>query len=124
MWKETPTGRREKPGAQKKNVKRPPEEPEDVGVTAERSGEKSIGGSKWGEVKHREEGGCFIQEGNRAPVSKATHSRYKPTFLSQKHQKHHKHHHSQHLVQHLKVYSHPTQTVINPDRDSRYRYRL
>jgi len=57
MWKETPTGRREKPGAQKKHVKRPPEEPEDVGVTADRSGEKSIGGSKWGEVKHREEGG-------------------------------------------------------------------
>ena len=41
MWKETPTGRREKPGAQKKHVKRPPEEPEDVGVTADRSGEKS-----------------------------------------------------------------------------------
>ena len=48
MWKETPTGRREKPGAQKKHVKRPPEEPEDVGVTADRNGEKSSTGKRGG----------------------------------------------------------------------------
>ena len=48
------------------------EEPEDVGGTADRNGEKSSTGKRGGAT-----GALFIQEGNRAPVAKATHARYR-----------------------------------------------
>ena len=85
MWKETPTGRREKPGAHKTRQK----------ATRRARRRWCHGGSKRGEVKHKERGQLsvtrdrnvnvaqtrqkstrrargFIEAGNRAPVDTAT----------------------------------------------------